>query len=73
MAYLKLWIKHLIGKPGPADCNAGQDSITLILMHYKIRLIHCRHLVGVGDHTTDKVRLSFVQDYHQDIQLTLEI
>merc|ERR1719481_436344 len=65
-------IQHLIWEAGAANCNAGQHTIALILVHHKIRLNTSRLLMSVGDNTTDEVRLSLVESGHQVIKLALE-
>ena len=37
----ELRIQHLIWETGTANCNAGQHTITLILVHHKLRFNTC--------------------------------
>merc|ERR1719422_1753131 len=70
---LELRVGKFVGKTSSADGDTSQDTVTLVLMHHKARLNSSGDLVGVGDNTTDKVRLSLVQGGHQVIKLTLEV
>ena len=69
----ELRIQHLVRETSPADGDTSKDPVTLVLVHHKVWLNSSRNLVGVGDNTTDEVRLSLVQGGHQVIQLALEV
>merc|ERR1719495_2294836 len=66
-------IDHLIWESCPANCNASQDSVTLILMHHKVRFNTSWDFMSVGDNTTDEMRLSFIQSGHKIIKLAFEV
>merc|ERR1719220_2941413 len=68
---LELRVQHLVGEALTADSNTSQHSITLVLVHNKARLNSSRNLVGVGDNTTDKGRISSIQGLHEVIKLGL--
>merc|ERR1719471_957658 len=68
---LELRVQNLVGEALPANGNASQYTITLVLMHNQARINHSRLLVGVGDHTTDEGRISGIQSLHQIIKLAL--
>merc|ERR1719188_536278 len=70
---LELGIEGLVREAHSADGDTSQDTITLVLVHHKVRLNSSGDLVGVGDNTTDEVGLGLVQGGHQVIKLTLEV
>merc|ERR1719422_2451618 len=70
---LELRVGKFVGETSSADGNTSQHTVALVLVHHKARLNSSGDLVGVGDNTTDKVRLSLVQSGHQVIKLALEV
>ena len=68
---LKINIGHFVWESFSADGNTCQNTITLILMHDQAWFNHARHLVSVWYNTTNEGWFSWVQDFHQVIQLPL--
>merc|ERR1719153_780072 len=73
VARLELRVQHLVGEALPADGDAGEHTVTLVLVHNKAWLNTSRLLVGVGHNATDEVGLGLVQGGHQVVKLTLEV
>merc|ERR1719288_635827 len=70
---LELGIEGLVREAHSADGDTSQHTITLVLVHHKVRLNSSGDLVGVRDNTTDEMGLSLVEGGHQVIKLTLEV
>merc|ERR1712073_240449 len=73
VASLELSVNHFVGETSSTDCNTGQHTVALVLVHDEAGLHTSGLLVGVGHHATDEVGVGLVEGGHQVVKLALEV